>query len=172
MTCAPPKMSHRMPLGQPPDDVALQNGGGATCNRMPREPPGGYRWLTAKSLFTWLIPLVINEITLKFTEIELKLHSSSLDIQKIRRLNTLNMGGVTLKGSAQKDAYLSLLIILRIIWLAMQKNTDLHQVGNSFNLMGLEVDIAGEGEFRDGGVIEAGPPCLYGGDHCGWISFS
>ncbi|KAJ6554731.1 hypothetical protein B0H19DRAFT_1072087 [Mycena capillaripes] len=27
MMCAPPKMSHRMPPGQPPDDVALQNGG-------------------------------------------------------------------------------------------------------------------------------------------------
>ncbi|KAJ6449963.1 hypothetical protein C8R45DRAFT_947079 [Mycena sanguinolenta] len=40
-----PKMSHRTFPGQPPDDVALPNEGGATRYRMPREPPGGYWWL-------------------------------------------------------------------------------------------------------------------------------
>ncbi|KAJ6461438.1 hypothetical protein C8R45DRAFT_941347 [Mycena sanguinolenta] len=34
----------------PPDDVAPPNEGGATRNRMPREPPGGYWWLPARSL--------------------------------------------------------------------------------------------------------------------------
>ncbi|KAJ6581593.1 hypothetical protein B0H19DRAFT_1061127 [Mycena capillaripes] len=43
-------MSHRKPPGQPPDDVALRNRGGATRHRMPWEPPGGNRWLTANSL--------------------------------------------------------------------------------------------------------------------------
>ncbi|KAJ6477640.1 hypothetical protein C8R45DRAFT_1076878 [Mycena sanguinolenta] len=38
----------------PPDDVALPNEGGATRYRMPREPPGGYRWLTARSLLSLL----------------------------------------------------------------------------------------------------------------------
>ncbi|KAJ7723351.1 hypothetical protein B0H14DRAFT_2641879 [Mycena olivaceomarginata] len=53
MTRTPPKMSHRTSPGQPPDDVALRNGYGATRNRMPREPPGGYRWLTARSLLSY-----------------------------------------------------------------------------------------------------------------------
>ncbi|KAF8211786.1 hypothetical protein K438DRAFT_1752449 [Mycena galopus ATCC 62051] len=45
MTPTTPKMSHQTFPGQPPDDVALPNEGGATCYRMPREPPGGYWWL-------------------------------------------------------------------------------------------------------------------------------
>ncbi|KAJ6506899.1 hypothetical protein C8R45DRAFT_923058 [Mycena sanguinolenta] len=45
MTRTTPKMSHRTFPGQPPDDVALPNEGGATRYRMPREPPGGYWWL-------------------------------------------------------------------------------------------------------------------------------
>ncbi|KAJ6559701.1 hypothetical protein B0H19DRAFT_1234265 [Mycena capillaripes] len=55
MTCITPKMSQRKPPGQPPDDVALRNRGGATRHRMPWEPPGGYRWLTANSLLAMAI---------------------------------------------------------------------------------------------------------------------